>query len=75
MSASLEFVELRVTAFSGPLIILVRGREMIVLVRGREGILFTSFQVKIKKSQNSFVAPVGFTLTLDKIHGTTVNLQ
>ena len=41
-----------------------------MLVRGRERILFTSSQVKLGWTQNSFITSVGFTLTLDKIHGT-----
>ena len=57
----MEFVKLRVTAYWGPLVILVKGRE---------GILFACCQVKLGLSQNSFNTPVGFTLTLGKIHGT-----
>ena len=57
----MEFAKLRVTAYWGPLV---------ALVRGREGIIFTSFQVKIRWSQNSVNTLVGFTLRLDKIYGT-----
>ena len=39
-------------------------------VKGPEGILFTWSQGKIGWSQNSFITAVGFTLTLDKTHGT-----
>ena len=56
----MEFTKLRVTAYRGPL----------VLVKGREGILFTWSQVNLGWSQNSFNTLVGFTSTLDKIHGT-----
>ena len=57
----MEFVKLRVTAYWGPLVILDRGRE---------GILFTCSQVTFGWSQNNFNTQVGFTLTLDRIHGT-----
>ena len=57
----MEFIKLRVTAYRGPLVIPVKGRE---------GILFTWFQVKLGWSQNNFNTPLGFTLTPDKIHGT-----
>ena len=66
ITAWMEFTKLRVTAYWGPLVILFKGRE---------GILFTWSQVKLGWSQNSFNTPVGFTLTLDKIHGTRGNLQ
>ena len=49
------------TAYLGPLL---------KLVRGREGIVFKCYHVKLGWSQNSFNTPVGFTLTLNKIHGT-----
>ena len=39
-------------------------------VKGREGMLFKWFRVKLGWSQNSFITPVGFTLTPDEIHGT-----
>ena len=39
-------------------------------VKWREGMLFKWFQVKLGWSQNSFITPVGFKLTPDKIHGT-----
>ena len=57
----MELVKLRVTAYWGPLLILVKGRE---------AILFTWSQIKIGWSQNSFNTPVGLTLILDKIHVT-----
>ena len=60
--AWMDIVKLRVTAYWGPLVILDRGRE---------GILITCSQVKLGWSQNSFNTPVGFTLILDKIHGTS----
>ena len=56
----MEVAELRVTAYWGPLV---------TLVNGREGILFTCSQIKLGWSQNIFYTPVGFTLTQDKIHG------
>ena len=43
--------------------------HLVILVKGREGKLFEWFQVKLGGSQNNFNTPVGFTLTLDKIHG------
>ena len=49
-----------VRAYWGPLV---------TLVKVREGILFTWSQVKLGRSQNIFNIPVGFTSTLDKIHG------
>ena len=57
----MEFTKLHVTAYWGPLV---------MLVKGREGILLTWFQVKLGWSHYSFSTPVGFTSTLDKIHGT-----
>ena len=59
--AWMDIVKLRVTAYWGPLVILDWGRE---------GIFFTCSQVNLGWSQNSFNIPVGFTLTLEKIHGT-----
>ena len=57
----MESTKLRVTAYWGPLVMPVKGCERI---------LFAWFQVKLGWSQNSFITPVGFTLTPDKIHGT-----
>ena len=57
----MELVRLRVTAYWGP---------SVMPVKGREGILFTWFQVKLGWSQNSFKTPVGLTLTLDRTHET-----
>ena len=57
----MQFMKLRVTAYWGP---------FVMLVKGREAILFTWFLVKLGWSQNSFNTPVGFTLTPDKIHCT-----
>ena len=59
-------MKLRVTEYWGPLV---------MPVKGREGMLFKWFQVKLGWSQNSFNTPVGFTLTPDKIHGTTGEFQ
>ena len=56
----MEFAKLHVTAYWGPLLILVRGCE---------GILLLISQVKLGLSQHSFITAVGLTITLNKIHG------
>ena len=61
ISACMEIAKLRVRAYWGLLA---------KFVRGRKRTFFTCSQVKLRWSQNNFVTPVGFTLTLDKIHGT-----
>ena len=57
----MEFAKLRITAYWGP---------FVILVRGREGILFTCSQVKLEWSQNSFNTNIAYKLTLDNIQGT-----
>ena len=57
----MEIVKLPVTASWG---------HLVLLVRERESILFSCYHVKLGCSQNSYNTPVGFTLTLDTIHGT-----
>ena len=65
MSAWRELSKLKVTAYWEPLV---------KLVKGREDILFTWSQVKSGKTQDSFNTPIGFTSTLNKIHGTSGEL-
>ena len=61
ISAWMDCAKLRVMAYWGPLVLLIRGYEEIS---------FTCSQVESGWQQNSFYTPIGFTLTLDKIHGT-----
>ena len=66
MRASIELGKWRVTAISGPLVKLFRGRERKI---------FKCIQVELGRAQNSFNTHTGLTLSLDNIHGIRRSLQ